>query len=298
MAKKNKTPKVTYDSIYNDLYKKGKSGLKEQISANDTATDNYVTGVKNIYSDTADQLTQKANRSKSELNQDYQRDYDLNAVSQLVAERQLREKIANAGLGASGYNLTQQTALAINRMNADRAVTRQKTAARDTIDQNLQDAITANSSEMQAKITAAIKENEEKNAALKTAFENAVSENATSQYNNYVTNQTNSAIAAQESADNRYKAKLDSDTQLGVATIKAGSDEKIAKANNTSKERIATTNANAKTAVAGTNAAAKQATANNDFLKIVADLAQDMVDNGKADSYEEAINNIYEIFGV
>ncbi len=224
MAKNKKTTvaaEPTYDDFYADSFKLGEKSANQQIAANNAATDKYVADTKGIYAETAAQLTKDAQQSKEQLNQQYQRNYDMNAAAQLVAERQLKEKMANLGMTDSGFNRTQQTALAINKMNADRAVTQQKTAAGDSIQRTLDDNLAANSSELQSKIIAAIKENEEKNAALKTALHQATSEAATSMYNNYLTNKTNSAIAAQESADARYKIDTEAAAKLGVASINA-----------------------------------------------------------------------------
>ncbi len=67
--------------------------------------------------------------------------YDANAVQELVNRRQVQETMANMGLTDSGLNRTQQTAIALQRGNADAQVRlsqQQKTQElQDRIDQLL-----------------------------------------------------------------------------------------------------------------------------------------------------------------
>ena len=67
----------------------------------------------------------------------YQKLFDTNAVQELVGRKQVQEAMANMGLTDSGLNRTQQTALSLQRGNADyntRLAQQQKT-------QELQDKI-------------------------------------------------------------------------------------------------------------------------------------------------------------
>jgi hypothetical protein len=67
----------------------------------------------------------------------YQKLFDTNAVQELVGRKQIQEAMANMGLTDSGLNRTQQTALSLQRGNADyntRLAQQQKT-------QELQDKI-------------------------------------------------------------------------------------------------------------------------------------------------------------
>lgn len=59
--------------------------------------------------------------------------YSANAVQQEVNRRQLEERMANMGLTDSGLNRTQQTAVTLQRGNADNAVRLQEQAAKDEL---------------------------------------------------------------------------------------------------------------------------------------------------------------------
>lgn len=88
-----------------------------------------------------DRLTQAAVKPYEtqieNLPNEYRKLYDANVVQELVGRRQLQESMANMGLTDSGLNRTQQTALTLQRGNADydtRMAQQQKT-------QELQDKI-------------------------------------------------------------------------------------------------------------------------------------------------------------
>ena len=56
-----------------------------------------------------------------QLPEEYRKQYDYNAVEELVRQKQVAETMANLGLTDSGLNRTQQTAIAVSRGNADAA---------------------------------------------------------------------------------------------------------------------------------------------------------------------------------
>lgn len=63
----------------------------------------------------------------------YKKLYSANAVQQMVGRKLLEEQMANMGLTNSGLNRTQQTALTLQRGNADNSVRTQEQAARDEL---------------------------------------------------------------------------------------------------------------------------------------------------------------------
>lgn len=108
------------------LYDQRKQSDGETIKQIGEAIDRYTAASTKPYQTQLEQLPQQ-----------YQKLYDANAVQELVGRRQVQEAMANMGLTDSGLNRTQQTALSVQKGNADanvRIAQQQKT-------QELQDKI-------------------------------------------------------------------------------------------------------------------------------------------------------------
>ncbi|MBQ0110531.1 MAG: hypothetical protein KBS41_01195 [Oscillospiraceae bacterium] len=70
-----------------------------------------------------------ADTATAALEKDFRQNYDLNAVENLIAQRRLKEKMAQLGLSDSGLNASSITALNVSRKNADDSVSAAKSAA-------------------------------------------------------------------------------------------------------------------------------------------------------------------------
>lgn len=124
-----------------ELYSQGKTEadrLKEQR----TQADDKLIQQTNAAIDKAAAASAKPYQTQlDELPALYGKLYDANAVQELVNRRQVQETMANMGLTDSGLNRTQQTAIALQRGNADAQVRlsqQQKTQElQDRIDQLL-----------------------------------------------------------------------------------------------------------------------------------------------------------------
>ena len=124
-----------------ELYSQGKTEadrLKEQR----TQADDKLIQQTNAAIDKAAAASAKPYQTQlDELPALYGKLYDANAVQELVNRRQVQETMANMGLTDSGLNRTQQTAIALQRGNADALVRlsqQQKTQElQDRIDQLL-----------------------------------------------------------------------------------------------------------------------------------------------------------------
>lgn len=124
-----------------ELYSQGKTEtdrLKEQR----TQADDKLIQQTNAAIDKAAAASTKPYQTQlDELPALYDKLYDANAVQELVNRRQVQETMANMGLTDSGLNRTQQTAIALQRGNADAQVRlsqQQKTQElQDKIDQLL-----------------------------------------------------------------------------------------------------------------------------------------------------------------
>ena len=80
------------------------------IAANNSAVDQSTAAALKPYETRMEQLPEE-----------YRKQYDYNAVEELVRQKQVAETMANLGLTDSGLNRTQQTAIAVSRGNADAA---------------------------------------------------------------------------------------------------------------------------------------------------------------------------------
>lgn len=106
------------DKLYNQsqgvagqLHEQRKQSDDEVIQQINAAIDRATASSTNPYKTQMEQLPSQ-----------YQPLFDANAVQELVGRRQVQEAMANMGLTDSGLNRTQQTALSVQRGNADASV--------------------------------------------------------------------------------------------------------------------------------------------------------------------------------
>lgn len=134
------------DKLYNQsqgvagqLHEQRKQSDDEVIQQINAAIDRATASSTNPYKTQMEQLPSQ-----------YQSLFDANAVQELVGRRQVQEAMANMGLTDSGLNRTQQTALSVQRGNADASVRlaqQQKTQElQDKISQLVENAAAQNSS--------------------------------------------------------------------------------------------------------------------------------------------------------
>ena len=111
----------TAQGIIDELYRQGQQQAAQLHSQRQQADEDTIRQLETA----ADKTTAAAVRPyESQLEQlpaQYRPLYDANAVQELVGRRQVEEAMANMGLTDSGLNRTQQTALTVQRGNADAA---------------------------------------------------------------------------------------------------------------------------------------------------------------------------------
>ncbi len=94
----------------------------DKLKADRTAsTQTYITGQNEIIDAAADNSIRKVQQQIDEAPGVYQSDFDRNAIAEMVNRKKLEESMANMGLTDSGLNRTQQTALSVQKGNADAA---------------------------------------------------------------------------------------------------------------------------------------------------------------------------------
>ena len=159
------------DSLYNQGLNNA-NNLKEQRTQADEA---FIKQVQDAIDKSTASAAKPYQTQIEQLPSQYQKLYDTNAVQELVNRRQVQETMANMGLTDSGLNRTQQTAIAIQRGNAD-------AAARLEQQQKTQ--------ELQDKIAQLM----ESGAAQKQQQEAAIRNDSANWYNNLLGDMYNNAV--------------------------------------------------------------------------------------------------------
>lgn len=113
--------------------------IKENTAATNKKIEQRSAGLNQIVDNATNQAVGKVQNEIDKLPTAYQSAYDVNAIQQKINEREVAERMANLGLTNSGLNRTQQTAINIQRSNADAALTQQKNAATASLKQQIAD---------------------------------------------------------------------------------------------------------------------------------------------------------------
>ena len=185
------------------LHEQRKKSDDEVIQQINAAIDRATASSTNPYKTQMEQLPSQ-----------YQPLFDANAVQELVGRRQVQEAMANMGLTDSGLNRTQQTALSVQRGNADASVR----LAQQQKTQELQDKISQ------------LVENA---AAQKQQQEATIRGNTSDWYNTLLSNFYNTAQqqgtglynAEQERAAALAEAKIQQQAAAETAAAKAQQQE-------------------------------------------------------------------------
>ena len=212
MAKYN-SPYEFADEYYN-------KGLGTVNSSRDQRVQNdnqLINDIQAAIDKTTAASTKPYETQMEQLPDTYRKLFDANAVQELVGRRQVQEAMANMGLTDSGLNRTQQTALSVQRGNADAAARleqQQKT-------QELQDqiaALIASGEAQKQQQAASIRNNTANwyNDSLNTLYNNSM-QLGTNQYNL----ETEREIEARRWAEQQEQARLDREAQLEAARLDA-----------------------------------------------------------------------------
>jgi len=168
-----------------ELYKQGLEQAEKRKADRVKTDEEAIREMEAAVDQSTASASQAYERELERLPEAYRELYDANAVQELVNQRQVQERMANLGLTDSGLNRTQQTAIALQRGNADAAARlseREKT-------QELQDKL--------AQI-------QESGAAQKRQQATAIRGETADWYNNLTANVYNNAVSQGTS---RYNAE-------------------------------------------------------------------------------------------
>ena len=172
--------------------------IKDNTASTNKKIEQRSAGLNQIVDAATNQAVGKVQSEIDKLPTAYQSAYDVNAIQQKINEREVAERMANLGLTNSGLNRTQQTAINIQRSNADAALTQQKNAATASLKQQIAD--------------------------LYASGENQKAQNKLNVYNTYMDELDSSAVAyANNQASNRAavaKARVQAEEKAEQAALK------------------------------------------------------------------------------
>lgn len=200
-----------------ELYNKGMGTVNSSRDQRVQNDNQLINDIQAAIDKTTVASTKPYETQMEQLPDTYRKLFDANAVQELVGRRQVQEAMANMGLTDSGLNRTQQTALSVQRGNADAAARleqQQKT-------QELQDqiaALIASGEAQKQQQAASIRNNTANwyNDSLNTLYNNSM-QLGTNQYNL----ETEREIEAQRWAEQQEQARLDREAQLEAARLDA-----------------------------------------------------------------------------
>ena len=132
---------LNVDDFVNEEKKKNSTKKQNEIDTYTAGIDSQITNTENYY-----------DKQIGDVNVQYEKNYERNAVQKLINEKQIAEKNANLGLTDSGLNRTQQSAVQMSYANqkANLDLSRQKVL--DELNIKLTDAITTLQNEKQSGI--------------------------------------------------------------------------------------------------------------------------------------------------
>lgn len=200
-----------------ELYNKGMGTVNSSRDQRVQNDNQLINDIQAAIDKTTAASTKPYETQMEQLPDTYRKLFDANAVQELVGRRQVQEAMANMGLTDSGLNRTQQTALSVQRGNADAAARleqQQKT-------QELQDqiaALIASGEAQKQQQAASIRNNTANwyNDSLNTLYNNSM-QLGTNQYNL----ETEREIEARRWAEQQEQARLDREAQLEAARLDA-----------------------------------------------------------------------------
>lgn len=110
--------KEEYDKqmkLVNQAVTSAEKANAEHLEKHNAAVDTQVANVTGRYQQDIDKA-----------DDEYREQFDANAIAEMVGQKKVEERMANMGLTDSGLNRTQQTALSVQKGNADAATRKSK----------------------------------------------------------------------------------------------------------------------------------------------------------------------------
>jgi hypothetical protein len=169
-------------SYYDEFIKKNQAAtnaeIKKKQDANTAASNQYVADINAIVDTNISNSVNKVQGEIDKLPTQYQSGFDANAIQQKINERQVAERMANMGMTNSGLNRTQQTAINIQRSNADAAIRTQINGVTNSLKQQIADLYASGESQKAENSSKARYELEQKNQSVYDTMMNNLYSNA------------------------------------------------------------------------------------------------------------------------
>lgn len=171
-----------YSQIEREQIKKNKQYGEQQAQSMRENANSWINELNSAIDAASKPVIEGMENSKGDVANQYKSVYDANAVQELVNRRQVQETMANMGLTDSGLNRTQQTAIALQRGNADASARMQEQAALDKITQSINEYLAQIASQKQQNSANILGQTNSSISSLEQSlYQNALN-NAASQY--------------------------------------------------------------------------------------------------------------------
>lgn len=189
-----------------ELYGKGQGTLNQIHEQRKQSDQQLIDSVNAAIDRTTAASTKPYQTQIEQLPEAYQKQFDANAVQELVGRRKVEEAMANMGLTDSGLNRTQQTALSVQRGNADAAARLEQQKKTQELQDKIAQLIEAGAAQKQQQAAGVLSNTSNWfNDALASSYNTAMQQ-GTSMYN--------AGLARDEQA---RQAELDRQNALAVA---------------------------------------------------------------------------------
>ncbi len=214
------TKQYLIDSINADVAKAGNLKLEdyEKKALEKYATDRETekSTINSAYDKAKENAQATSDKATTDINADYESQYQKNAVQKLINEKQIAERNANLGLTDSGLNRTQQTATQLSYANQKGKIDLARQSALDNLTLNLTSALTEIESNRNIDLL-----NSDQKWNDKAYLEGQTN------YNNDLTAINNRITSAYEQYGDILQAEADAAAQVQKAAIEAKADDKL-----------------------------------------------------------------------
>lgn len=195
-----KTYDVDYDSIQSKINEKTKQQQAEYEAKRKQAAEDYI----NRYNQAADIASKPViegyEQDIAKVPQQYAAGFNANAVQERINAKNVAERMANMGMTDSGLNRTQQTALTLQRGNADARLREQQQNAIDELTRALNEYKAQQSANKLQNAGSIYQQADVDTANNLTSLYNSARDTATNLYGTNVSANTAQEQMAQEAA--------------------------------------------------------------------------------------------------
>lgn len=208
-----------------ELYGKGQGTVNQLHEQRKQSDQQLIDNVNAAIDRTTAASTKPYQTQIEQLPAAYQKQFDANAVQELVGRRQVEEAMANMGLTDSGLNRTQQTALSVQRGNADAAARLEQQKKTQELQDKIAQLIEAGAAQKQQQ-EASVRSNTSNwfNDALAGSYNTAMQQ-GTSLYNADLARAEQARQYDLSRQDALAKAKYEAQTAQAQAAAKAKQQE-------------------------------------------------------------------------